>query len=116
MTLGKPFFDAFGAFNNTKFSIDLPLARYNVTNAVEMTKDSITAMGVENLFTIEIGNEPNFYIEQAGRPKTYGPADYAKEVKNYIDALEAGVPNLPGDRLFQLWEHWTEDGNPLWAV
>ena len=65
----------------------------------------------ENLLGLQAGNEPDFYAQfvsffsilsnflicfrNGHRPSTYGPQDYANDVGNLIQAMEAdsGIPN-----------------------
>jgi hypothetical protein len=78
---------SFKQFPKTKWTLQVPLARKNVKNGIEFAKACVNSMGPGNLYAMEIGNEPNLYVPQHHRPASYGPAEYAKEFKQYASDL-----------------------------
>lgn len=78
---------------NAKFELEIPLERENKTNGIEFLKASLNAMGPDNLYSIEIGNEPNLYPDPS--PGThYTVQDYVKAVLAYEKSIVSAVPSL----------------------
>lgn len=73
---------------NSKFELEIPLERENKTNGIEFLKAATAAMGPANLYSIEIGNEPNLY---KGPPTIQ---DYVKAEQSYMDSIASAVPSL----------------------
>jgi hypothetical protein len=91
--------------------LHVPLARHNRTNAVEFTRHCLKIMGSpDKLHALEIGNEVDVYAKQGARSnQTWDPAQYAREVKNYMDLLTNNVSDFPKTgRVFQLYDKGTE--------
>ncbi len=91
--------------------LDVPLARRNLTNAVKFTSHCLDVMGsADKLHALEIGNEVDVYGRQGARNNhTWGPAQYADDLKTYIDLLTNNVTNFPKTgRIFQVYDKGTE--------
>ncbi|KAH8883281.1 hypothetical protein GQ53DRAFT_830706 [Thozetella sp. PMI_491] len=122
ITFGKHWFRGFRTLENIKFMLHVPLARHNLTNAVKFTRHCLKIMGTsEKLHALEIGNEVDVYAKQGARSnQTWDPAQYAHEVKNYMDLLTNNVSNVPkSGRIFQLYDKGTEIDFPTnanWTI
>ncbi|KAJ7486933.1 hypothetical protein FB451DRAFT_1535217 [Mycena latifolia] len=103
-TIGSPWLSAFKNFNPaTRFTVEVPLARNHPANRIDFAKACIAAMpgGIQQLYAIEIGNEPDLYASfpkrpcgPPDRPASYGPDDYAAERKAAAKQLSAQVGAL----------------------
>jgi hypothetical protein len=86
----------------------MPLLRTNYTNEIEFAKTAVAAIGgLNNLESIEIGNEPYPYVPKF-RDQGYRPSDYAEEFRAYQEKLEEGL-ELSGSCVFQA-------GDTAWFV
>ena len=94
MYVGAPWMDSFKKMpDNAKFELQIPLERENKTNGIEFLKAALNAMGQDNLYAIEIGNEPNLYpAPSKGHPYTVD--EYVKAVLDYEESIVAAVPSL----------------------
>ncbi|KAJ9157257.1 Glycoside hydrolase family 79 protein [Pleurostoma richardsiae] len=119
ITFGSTWFDSLGVLNNTKYMLQFPLARdngTNYTNAVEFVQSCIDAMGVEKLQSIEIGNEVDLFVTQGFRNSSYGPENYADEVKTYMDLLSRNITELPDGKIFQIFDKSSEVDEEAWTI
>jgi hypothetical protein len=119
ITFGSTWFDSLGVLNNTKYMLQFPLARdngTNYTNAVEFVQSCIDAMGVEKLQSIEIGNEVDLFVTQGFRNSSYGPENYADEVKTYMDLLRRNITELPDGKIFQIFDKSSEVDEEAWTM
>jgi hypothetical protein len=96
------------------FNFQLPLQRYNLTNAVQMTQHVLDVMGTSNkLDALAIGNEVDVYNS------SYGARKYSQDLKAYIDAVTNNVTGLPSGRIFQIFDKATDidwPTSPLWTM
>ena len=87
MDLGPLWVSSLSSFPDyANLTLQVPLARKNISNGVAFAKASLKAIGKERLEALEIGNEPNNYVG-GSRPKDYSPQDYVKEWYAYADEL-----------------------------
>ncbi|KAI0015240.1 hypothetical protein F4780DRAFT_764684 [Xylariomycetidae sp. FL0641] len=105
---GKPFFEAFSAMPEAKYVIQVGLSVKNITGAVSFTKECIEKIGMDQLYAIEIGNEPGWY-KPRWRGAAYDGAGYANDAKEYIMDLLREIPDLPKGRIFQVWDNSNKD-------
>ena len=77
----------------------VPLAKANLANSVEESELAVKMIGLDSLYALEIGNEPNFY-PGSDRPASYDPAEYVAQWKEWADALEGNI-SLPAGPQFQ---------------
>ncbi|KAL1646950.1 hypothetical protein SLS58_003087 [Diplodia intermedia] len=108
LDIGAPWLAAFRDLAptlDTRYTVQIPLARKNVTNGVALAKACVDALLADGdalgdrLDGFEIGNEPNYYPtagcgDETDRPSGWGPSDYADEWVAYAANLTAGVPAL----------------------
>lgn len=52
-------------------------------------------VGKDKLLALEIGNEPDLYMYNGLRSKTYNYNDFRKEFTTYLNEIRAKVPNVP---------------------
>ena len=55
----------------------------------EVTQGVAKEIPASQILGLEIGNEPTGFVHNAARPKTYSPADYAKDALGYIHAFRS---------------------------
>ncbi|OCK90757.1 glycoside hydrolase family 79 protein [Cenococcum geophilum 1.58] len=67
MTLSASWFESFTLLEQVKWSLMVPLARKNLSNATEFANASLDYMA-DGFDALEIGNEPNLY-PNANRPR-----------------------------------------------
>jgi hypothetical protein len=94
ISLGLPWLDSFGNFPQTKWTIQVPLRRFDPPNALEFLKACIKSMEIDNLDAIEIGNEVDTY------GKDYTIEDYVKQWNAFVDRIEKNVA-IPKEPIFQ---------------
>ncbi|KAL0260757.1 hypothetical protein SLS55_004447 [Diplodia seriata] len=108
LDIGTPWLDAFRDLAPTldvRYTVQIPLARKNVTNGVALANACVGALLAdgdaleERLDGFEIGNEPNYYPtigcgDRNDRSSSWGPLDYADEWVAYAANLTTRVPAL----------------------
>ncbi|OJD30256.1 glycoside hydrolase family 79 protein [Diplodia corticola] len=104
--IGKPWLDGFANLAGAdglapRWTVQIPLARKNVSNGVAFAEACIDALGgtTDTLDGFEIGNEPNFYPtigcgSRTDRNSSWGPQDYAREWTAYAADLTSRVGPL----------------------
>lgn len=116
MYVGPPWLDGFKKLApNTKWELQIPLARENKTNGIEFLKASIDTMGQGNLYAIEVGNEPNLYPKQC-RPANYTVDEYVAQVLDYENSIVSAVPSLKQPIFRGLDYAWGDDLNGEWSL
>ncbi|KAI1386621.1 uncharacterized protein F4822DRAFT_444963 [Hypoxylon trugodes] len=99
VTIGPSFFDAFKNWPGAKFEFMVPFRNASYSHSIEWAKAGMSKIGIDNLFTLEIGNEPNFYgwfQDPNGRVP-----GYVKRYTNLHDKLQDALPALNGKKIFQ---------------
>ncbi|KAJ6506729.1 hypothetical protein C8R45DRAFT_1175913 [Mycena sanguinolenta] len=102
ITIGTPWVLAFEHFDAslTRYTLQVPLARKNVSNGVEFANACVKTMpgGPAQLDAVEIGNEPNLYPSSGcggpDRGPNFTPEVYANGWNGYAEKLQAGVAGL----------------------
>ena len=89
----------------------VPLARMNLSNAMEFANISLNYMTNGSLDVLEIGNQPNLY-PNASRPLKYNISDFVRQWTHYADTLSGNL-SLPAGPNF-----WTLSlpSNTAWKV
>jgi hypothetical protein len=90
ITIGSSWFEGFKNFPGVEWVYQVPLVYLNKTNSIEGLKIAVSAIGVENLFALEIGNEPDLY------PAKWSPRDYASEWLAFDKAIRREVSLAKG--------------------
>ncbi|KAH7027562.1 uncharacterized protein B0I36DRAFT_327355 [Microdochium trichocladiopsis] len=112
-TIGPSFWPLAKNFPNAKYMIQVPLADTNVSEAVAWTKAAVSAIGLNQIHSIQIGNEPDLYRNDftgeggiyLGPPRYQGTLDNATYVSiwtKYATAIRKAVA-LP-DRFFTAFD------------
>ena len=73
----------------------MPLATNTLEQNVEFAKAALKVVGNQNLDSVEIGNEPNFYTNNERGPN-YDPARYDAEFVTYSNAIQGNTSLPPG--------------------
>ncbi|KAK7471206.1 hypothetical protein VKT23_002615 [Stygiomarasmius scandens] len=118
ITIGAPWIESFKHWDNVLYTLQVPLARKNLSNAIEFARACIDAMPnhVQDLEAIEIGNEPNLY-PRIDRNDSYGPVNYAREWDRFAGAIVGNISRLNGKEWFQAMTFSSEvDPNGPWTV
>lgn len=90
MTIGTSWLDSLSMVSNPKWILMVPLARRNLSNAIEFARAGLKAMSPGSYEAIEIGNEVNLYPGGA-RPKGYSLNNLVGEWSTYADALQSNL-------------------------
>ncbi|KAK7471205.1 hypothetical protein VKT23_002614 [Stygiomarasmius scandens] len=116
ITFGTPWVEGFKHWDNVLYTLQVPFARKNLSNAIELVRACINAMPnqVQDLEAIEIGNEPNLY-PGADRNASYSPANYAREWDSFAGAMLGNISRLNGKEWFQAMA-FAWKANPPWTV
>lgn len=81
---------------DAKVTLGIPLGTFDPERGADMTKHATEIFG-EHLVGVSIGNEPNGFTSDARtglklrEPETWNESEYIKQVRSYIDALDAEV-------------------------
>lgn len=94
ITLGPSWFEGFRNFPGVEWVYQVPLVYLNQTNSIEGLKMAVSTIGAEDLFALEIGNEPDLY------PAKWSPEEYASEWLAFDKAIRREVI-LPERRIIQ---------------
>ncbi|MCJ1327330.1 hypothetical protein MMC10_003998 [Thelotrema lepadinum] len=92
--VGQPYFDSFANWPNLQWTYQVPLGFGSLENAITLAKKGLSAIGVDNLYALEVGNEP--------KSATFGTQQkYVDEWLEYSKAIAGNVSGLPNEPLFQ---------------
>ncbi|KAI1093000.1 hypothetical protein F5B19DRAFT_451637 [Rostrohypoxylon terebratum] len=111
VTVGPSFFKAFDNWPGAKFIFMVPFLNTTHSNTLAWAKAGMKHIGNENLYALEIGNEPNFY----SWIKTGHAAEYVKRYTNLQDELKKSIPSLSGPKKFQVLDAAFGDSTGLTA-
>ncbi|MCJ1372310.1 hypothetical protein MMC20_003533 [Loxospora ochrophaea] len=103
ISIGPSWFEGFSNFPGTKYIYQVHLAKRGeaaLANTVLEAEESIQAIGISNIDSVEIGNEPNLYAADGDRPEGYGPANHVQEWLKYSAAF-SGNTSLPEGPIYQ---------------
>ena len=92
--IGPPFFQSFKTWPGVKWTYQVPIPFGGLDNALAFARQGLKAIGVSNLESLEIGNEPRVPVWQA-------PTDYVKQWLKYSAAISEQVEGLPQGRIYQ---------------
>ena len=89
--IGPGWFDAFSLIQDLPFNYvyQVPLTFGSIENSVTFAKKGLDAIGLKNLYAIEIGNEPDI-----GRWKG-NVQDYVNDWLQYAEAISGNLTSLP---------------------
>lgn len=92
VTIGPSFFEAFDTFIDlqTQYTFMVNLASLNLDNALAEARHALDAIG-SNLEAIEIGNEPDLYIQQGVRPTNWTEAEYVRQWLSFAGPIKKQV-------------------------
>lgn len=127
-TIGPTFWSLAKNFPNAKYMIQVPLADANVSEAVTWAKTAVNAIGLGQIHSVQIGNEPDLYKDDfrgeggifLGPPAYQGTLDNATYVGNftkYVTAIRRAV-SLP-DRFFTAFDvaaHVDDPASATWRL
>ena len=102
LTIGPSYFESFQTFgnNSVQWVYMVPLAELDLANSVEETKVAVQSIGIDNIYAIEIGNEPDLYVSQMKRSVNYGCQQYVVDWFNYVSALTGNITAIPSSSRF----------------
>ncbi|KAI6081206.1 hypothetical protein F4821DRAFT_249878 [Hypoxylon rubiginosum] len=101
VTLGPSYFDAFKNWPGAKFEFMVPFKNTSHSHTLKWAATGVDAIGIDNLYTLEIGNEPTFYPWFSKTNNTAGIETYAKRYLSLQDQLKQQIPALDDKRIFQ---------------
>ena len=117
MTLGPSFFDAFKNFPGTSFIFQVPsgyAGQHLTANAIAQAKAVVAAIGLSNIDSFEIANEPDLYVPQGVRPAGYDISTYVTNFLQYAADVSGNITGLDKKSFRALdlsWQHaaaWNE--------
>ena len=95
---GPKYFSSFKNFPNARYIVDVPFAYNNLSNSLGFVGAAVEAIGKENIFALEIGNEVNLY--GSSLRQDWSPAEYAKQWTHWADEVSDRT-GLRGKKVFQ---------------
>jgi hypothetical protein len=99
MTIGSSFFESFKTLPRAKYIIDIPFAHGNLTNAVAFAEAAYKVIGAENIYALELGNEPNNYAN-VSRPADYTTLDYISEWTSWTNTISSSLGLSSSDKIW----------------
>ncbi|KAI1208431.1 uncharacterized protein F4807DRAFT_431319 [Annulohypoxylon truncatum] len=111
VTIGPSFFNAFENWPGAKFEFMVPFQNTSYSHTLEWAKTGMRHISNGSLYTLEIGNEPNFY----GWFKSGHAAEYVKRYTNLMNELKQSIPILNGPKMFQALDTASGDATALTA-
>ncbi|MFZ0961117.1 MAG: hypothetical protein WAO35_09440 [Terriglobia bacterium] len=91
-------FSKAAAASNWKLILGLNLKQNSAAWVLrEVTQGVSREIDPSQLFGLEIGNEPDLFTRTPYRPKTYSPADQAKDFLAYVEAFQSDPVAKPHD-------------------
>jgi hypothetical protein len=112
-TIGPSYWPLSKLFPDATFMIQVPLAVANVSEAVAWAVSAVDGIGIEQIHSIQIGNEPDLYRDDfrgeggryLGPPEYQGTLNnstYVGNYTNYATAIKAAI-DLP-DKFFTAFD------------
>jgi hypothetical protein len=105
LSLGPTYFEAFKNFPGAQYEFMVPLHGRDLNNTLEWTKAGLDAIG-NNLYALEIGNEPNYY-------PWFAKDAYVNEYRRFEAALQRKFMSLQRNRIFQALDIASQQENTL---
>lgn len=91
----------------------VPLANEPEALSSQFAHDGYAAVGKENIESIEIGNEPNYYVSPGNfRPSGWNAADYDSQWAAWAANVSATLGLAPNDKIYNLFTVATHALNP----
>ncbi|KAK2806703.1 hypothetical protein FQN50_005697 [Emmonsiellopsis sp. PD_5] len=90
--IGPSYMESFANFD-AQYVVDIPLAKENLNNSLLFIDHAYEAVGAENLYALEIGNEPNNY------PGNVRPDDWSRE--EYVTQWRDWTARISGELGFE---------------
>ena len=97
LVLGPSYFQAFKNWPGAKFELMLPFYNITFSRTVASAQKGVEQIGIDNLYALELGNEPTFY-------PWFSITEYAKRFKNLQANLIDAIPALADKRIFQAFD------------
>ncbi|KAI0424699.1 hypothetical protein F5Y09DRAFT_353167 [Xylaria sp. FL1042] len=97
LVIGPSFFKAFKNWPGAKFELMVPFYNTTFSRSVEWARAGVNQIGVDNLYALELGNEPTFY-------PWFSIKEYVKRYQNLQARLIAAIPSLADKRIFQAFD------------
>jgi hypothetical protein len=107
-SLGPAWLEAFQTILDTGYVLEVPLQTQNLSSSIEYAKAVVPAIGSANLNAVEVGNEPDLYVEG------YKPVQYVNQFIEWSKAVK-GNTSLPPGPMFQAGGI-ASGGPPEWAA
>ncbi|KAI0169377.1 glycoside hydrolase family 79 protein [Hypoxylon sp. FL1284] len=124
-TIGPSYWDLAKNFPDAKYMVEVPLATTNVSEAVAWAQSAVQGIGIDNIHSIQPGNEANLYSDnfRGEGGIRLGPPDYQGKLSNetyvgnwtkYADAILEAV-DLPQGRFFTAFDVSSHSGDEVEA-
>ncbi|KAI0864735.1 hypothetical protein F4860DRAFT_463304 [Xylaria cubensis] len=97
LVIGPSFFKAFNNWPGAKFELMVPFYNTTFSQSVEWARAGVNQIGIDNLYSLELGNEPTFY-------PWFSIKEYVKRYRSLQARLIAAIPSLADKRIFQTFD------------
>ncbi|KAI0437923.1 hypothetical protein F4803DRAFT_555535 [Xylaria telfairii] len=97
LVIGPSFFKAFKNWPGAKFEFMVPFQNTTFSHSVEWARAGMDQIGIDNLYTLELGNEPTFY-------PWFSIKEYVARYQSLQARLIAAIPSLADKRIFQAFD------------
>ncbi|KAI1379483.1 hypothetical protein F4677DRAFT_453065 [Hypoxylon crocopeplum] len=94
LTISPSYFEAFKNWPGAKFEFMVPFHNTSRSHSLKWAEAGMNHIGTDNLYTLEIGNEPNFY-------SWFNVPEYVKRYRTLQKNLINKIPALNDKKIFQ---------------
>lgn len=120
-TIGPSYWGFTRHFPTAKYMVQVPMATKNLSETIAWTQAAVHGIGIENIHSIQPGNEPNLYSDtyrgeggiELHPPEYQGTLTnqtYVAEYQKYTAAILEAVKELPKGRFFTAFDVATHYG------
>ncbi|KAH9996188.1 glycoside hydrolase family 79 protein [Xylariaceae sp. FL0662B] len=122
--IGPSYWDLGHNFPNAKYIVQVPLATTNVSETVAWAQSAVKGIGLDNIHTIQLGNEPDLYadhftgkdgakLQPPDYQGTLTAKTYVGNYTKYVNAILDKVKPLPSGRFFSAFDIATHFGKAV---
>ncbi|KAK3714340.1 hypothetical protein LTR37_007926 [Vermiconidia calcicola] len=104
LSVGLEYFDAFQQFPGAKYEFQVPWDQWengpHQRNTLQWAEAGLHAIGMERLYSLELGNEANYY-KRFNEDGTLDQATYIERYRTLEDVMKQKFPDLSSRKVFQ---------------
>ena len=105
LCVGSKYFDAFKNFPGAQYEFQVPWNQWedgpHQPNSLEWSEAGLDAIGIERLYSLELGNEPDYYSRFSHKHGAMKRSKYVDYYQYFRNALKRKFESLQDKRIFQ---------------